>query len=106
MDLKCKNLNCKYNNKFACMAKDIEVSDKLICKNYTKTNNLPPEQKQNVPKTMFQIVPKYHPYRHSLSIDINCNAKCLFNCSGKCVSNGITIANDQKNAKCYTFAKK
>ena len=106
MDLKCKKLDCKYNNKFACMAKDIQVSDTLECKTYEKSDMVDEDQQQDVPKTMFTKVPKYHPYRHSMSIDISCNAKCLFNNCHKCVANGISVADADKCAKCYTFAKK
>lgn len=106
MDLKCKKLDCKYNNKFACMAKSINVANTLCCKKYEHSENLDEDQKQDVPKTMFEITPKYHPYRHSKSVHIGCDAKCLFNQNGVCVANGITVANEIQHAKCYTFAKK
>ena len=106
MDLKCKKLDCKYNNKFACMAKSIDVTENLVCKTFEKNNDLDEDQKQNVPKTMFNKTPKYHPYRHIRNVCINCKAKCLFNHDGDCHSNGISVANEKTCAKCYTFAKK
>lgn len=106
MDLKCKKLNCKYNKQYACIAEGINVAHSLDCEKYEKLDEIPQEQLQDVSKTMFQKEPDIHPYRHHKKVEITCNAKCLFNHGGKCVANGITIANANKNAKCYTFAKK
>ncbi len=105
MDLKCKKLNCKYNNKYACVAKGIDVTKTIKCATYDKTDDLPPEQLQDISKTMFTDVPDIHPYRHSKKIKINCDAKCLFNQGGICVANGITVGNEKTCAKCYTYAK-
>ena len=106
MDLKCKKLDCKFNNKYSCMAKDMKVNKSLNCITYAKSDNLDEGQMQDVPKTMFTKIPKYHPYRHIKSLNVHCDANCLFNKSHKCMSNGITVANENKCAKCYTFAKK
>ncbi len=106
MDLKCKKLNCKYNKAYACTAKDINVAESLECEMFDKAQQLSEEQLQDVSKTMFTTKPKIHPYRHHKKVTITCNAKCLFNDGGKCVSNGITVGNNVATAKCYTFAKK
>ena len=70
MDLKCKKLDCVYNKEFGCVAKGIMVKHNLTCATYEKNKDLPSEQKQNVSKTMFEIAPQYHPFRHNKNIDI------------------------------------
>ncbi len=106
MDLKCKKLDCEYNDKFSCKAKGIDIKHNLDCCTYKKNNNLTPEQKQNVSKTMFEIAPQYHSFRHNKNIDIRCDAKnCLFNKNGDCCSNGVTIQRAEKGAYCATAIK-
>ena len=106
MDLKCRNLDCKNNDCYSCMKKGIDINNHSYCSSYEKTNNLPENQQQNIPETMFEKEPKVHPYRHNKTVDIHCKAKCLFNHNGKCLSNGISVQNlDEKNAKCITYMK-
>ncbi len=106
MDLKCKKLDCVYNDKFSCKAKGINVKHNLNCSTYEKNNNLTEEQKQNVSKTMFEIAPEYHAFRHNKDVKISCEAKnCLFNKCGDCCSNGITIQRGNQKAYCSTAIK-
>lgn len=106
MDLKCKKLDCIYNEEFGCRAKGITVKHNLTCATYHKNNNLTPEQKQNVSKTMFEVAPEYHAFRHNKKIDIKCEAKqCLFNNCGDCCSNGITVQRSNYKAYCSTAIK-
>ena len=106
MDLYFKKLDCVYNKEFGCVAKGIMVKHNLTCATYEKNENLPTEQKQNVSKTMFEIAPQYHPFRHNKNIDIKCEAKqCLFNKNGDCISNGITIQRSDFKAYCSTAIK-
>ena len=106
MDLKCKKLDCIYNDKFSCKAKGINVKHNLNCSTYEKNNNLTEEQKQNVSKTMFEIAPEYHAFRHNKDVKISCEAKnCLFNKCGDCCSNGITIQRGNQKAYCSTAIK-
>ena len=58
MDLKCKKLDCVYNDKFSCKAKGINVKHNLNCSTYEKNNNLTEEQKQNVSKTTKALQPE------------------------------------------------
>ena len=92
MDLKCKKLNCKYNDKYSCMSKMIEVSKNLECITFEKASNLDEGQLQDISKTMFEVAPDIHPFRHIKDVDVSCKASCLFNRDGKCVSNGISVA--------------
>lgn len=106
MDLKCKKLDCVYNDKFSCKAKGINVKHNLNCSTYEKNNNLTEEQKQNVSKTMFEVAPEYHAFRHNKDVKISCEAKnCLFNKCGDCCSNGITIQRGNQKAYCSTAIK-
>ncbi len=106
MDLKCKKLDCVYNDKFSCSAKGITVKHNLNCATYEKNKNLTPEQQQNVSRTMFEIAPEYHAFRHNKDVNIKCEAKqCLFNGCGNCCSNGITVQRSNYKAYCATAIK-
>ena len=106
MDLKCKKLNCKYNNCFACMSKNINVTRGLECSTFEKVDVLDEKQKQDVGKTMFETAPDMHPYRHNKLVGIKCNARCLFNDECNCVANGICVCDDKNKATCATFIEK
>ena len=106
MDLKCKKLDCVFNDKFSCSAKGITVKHNLNCATYSKNENLSKEQQQNVSKTMFEVAPEYHAFRHNKNVDIKCEAKnCIFNEKGNCSSNGITIQRSEYKAYCSTAIK-
>lgn len=106
MDLKCKKLDCKYNDKFACVAKEIDVNKNNVCDKYEKATKLDEGQKQNVPKNMLKKPPKLHPFRHSKNVQIKCSAECLFNKEGLCLANGITVDSINKKANCLTYMDK
>ena len=76
MDLKCKKLNCEYNDKYSCMK-----------------------------KAMFETAPDFHPYRHKKKVDIECDAECLFNRNHECHANGISVCSCTNCALCTTFIK-
>ena len=105
MDLKCKKLDCKYNNKFSCTREGILVGKDCLCKDFDKEESLAAEQKQDVSKDMFEKEPKIYPYRHNKKICIQCKAPCIFNKEGICKSNGITIMDWKKAPLCCTFMK-
>ena len=92
MDLKCKKLNCKYNDKYACMSSAISVMSNLECATFEQAEHLDKGQLQDISKTMFEVAPDIHPFRHIKDVNVSCKASCLFNKDGKCVSNGITVA--------------
>lgn len=105
MDLKCRKLNCKYNNNYSCESKAIAVTKSYQCSTYEKTKDTN-KQLQDVSKTMFEAAPELHPYRHNLDVDIKCLAHCLFNNSKDCVANGICVNVCDENATCITFTPK
>ena len=103
MDLKCRQLNCKYNDTFCCTRKGIMVDKKNVCSDFEENTNLNSEQAQDVSKDMFRKEPKIHPYRHNKKIDINCSSHCLFNEGGNCMANGICVEQcKDKTATCIT----
>ncbi len=106
MDLKCKKLNCKNNDRYSCMKDCIKVSDSAECDSFEKADNLDEKQRQDVSQTMFETAPDYHPYRHKREVDIECGADCLFNSNHKCRANGISVCNCGKTPLCTTFLKK
>ena len=106
MDLKCRKTVCKYNNKYACMAKEILVDSKTTCDTFEKDKDKTEEKLQDVSKTMFESAPDIHPYRHNKDCNIKCNAKCLFNNNGKCQANGISMLEGKNDGICGTFIEK
>ena len=106
MDLKCKKLNCKYNNCFACMSKNIKVGTNCECVTFEKADRLDEKQKQDVGATMFETAPDIHPYRHNKLVGIKCDANCLFNKNNDCCANGICVCEDKSHATCATYIHK
>lgn len=103
MDLKCRQLNCRYNDTFCCTRKGITVDKNNQCGDFEKSDNLREEQKQDVSRDMFTKEPKIHPYRHNKKIDIDCKSECLFNNGGNCMANGICVEKHKKDdATCIT----
>lgn len=103
MDIRCRKTNCRYNDRLTCRAKQIDVSKKTACETFSYAENT----QIDISKKIFECdtPPKVAPYRHNKKIDLNCDAKCLFNKDGKCIANGITVGDITKTAKCITFAK-
>ena len=106
MDLKCKKLECKYNDRYSCMKECIRVARNAECDSFEVAEDLGEGQKQDVSRDMFETAPDIHPYRHKRDIDIECAADCLFNYDKKCRANGISVCNLKSCALCTTFIKK
>ena len=103
MDIRCRKLNCKFNDHFTCRAKSIDVTRTAVCKSFVFDAEKP---KEDTTKQLFERTPKFAPMRDSKTIEIKCNAKCLMNHGGKCVANGITINQTRNKVYCQTFIKK
>ena len=103
MDIRCRKLLCKYNDRFTCKAKEILVDGKVVCSTYEKDENK--DNVQDVTKHLFQCLPSYAPQRDSRALKIACKADCLFNHNGKCVSNGITLNSIKEKPYCVSFLK-
>lgn len=102
MDLKCKKMNCKYNDCCACMSKSIKVAKNCECATFEKSNKLEESQHQDISRDMFEVAPDIHPFRHNRSMSIECSAECLFNKDGLCKSNGISVMNGKNSGVCIT----
>lgn len=104
MDIRCRKILCKYNDRFTCKAKDILINEKVICSTFQNDENK--KDVQDVTKHLFDREPDFSPQRDSKALDINCEAKCLFNRNGNCVSNGITLNAIKEKPYCVSFLKK
>lgn len=105
MDLRCTKTDCEHNHKFACMAKNIDVAKNTECKTYKKDNAKETKDLQDISRDMFEIAPDVAHYKHNDKMCVDCSAKCVFNKSGKCNANGITVLEEKDNASCGTFIK-
>ncbi len=105
MDIKCRKTSCKYNNAYTCTAKDVDISSIVECTTFAPNleNNA-----EDFSRNMFESdVENYSNSRHIKNVNLFCQAgNCLFNCSGKCKANGITVLDEGKSlAQCGTFIK-
>ncbi len=102
MDLRCRKTNCEYNKDLTCTALKINITNKLVCKSYKKGKE--DKIKDFSSKIFSDSPPKIAPYRHIKNSNLVCNAKCLFNVNGECISNGITVNSSLSNEpKCITY---
>ena len=102
MDLKCKKMNCKFNNSCACISKAININKLCECATFEKSNNLDKKQHQDISRDMFEVAPEIHPFRHNKNLSIECSAECLFNEHGICKANGISVMNGKNSGVCIT----
>ncbi len=103
MDLRCRKLDCKFNNHYTCKAKNLAVSKNAVCQIYENDSSKPDADKV---VSIFEKTPKFAPQRDTKSIKIECCAKCLLNKEGICEANGITINDYRGRPYCQTFIKK
>lgn len=97
-DLKCGLTACKHNEGYCCCAKEIEVDKGTDCTTYCSDEN------KHV--SMFEAAGDFAKADYSVDTRVSCEADCVFNKSGKCVSNGITVMNEgSQNAVCLTYIK-
>ena len=98
-DLKCGLKDCKFNRGNSCCAKAIDVTGKTDCSTYA-----PVESKRG---DNFEASGEFIKADYSVDTAVSCNADCVFNREGKCVSVGITVMGEgDKEACCLTFVKK
>ena len=104
MDLRCRKANCFYNKDLTCMAHKITINKKLECLDYRSEKG---KGIKDFSKLIFtDNPPKVSDYRHIKDMCLRCEANCIFNEDGKCLSNGITInAAISPQPKCITFMK-
>ena len=102
MDLRCRKTKCAHNDCYTCKAKEICVNRSAICGSYQQSD----KAEVDTTKHLFEKPPKYSPQRDSKTAKITCRAKCLFNKSGHCVSNGITVNAIKERPYCVSFLEK
>lgn len=101
MDIRCRKTSCEFNDKYTCRAKEILIKKGLECAKYQKG-----KKGEDKTKWLFSDTPpKYAPQRDSATLDIGCQAHCLFNDNGKCVANGITLNDIREKPLCVTFLR-
>ncbi len=102
MDIRCRKLNCKYNDRFTCRAKELLVKENGDCGVYEKTEKVV----HDISKSIFTKVHKYAPQRDVKRFKIECNAPCVLKKEGRCIANGITINDWKEKPVCMTIVKK
>lgn len=102
MDIRCRKLNCKYNDRFTCRAKSLLVKKDGNCAVYEKTD----KEVEDTSKNIFSRVPNYAPQRDVKRFKIECNAPCVLKKEGRCIANGITINDWKEKPVCMTIVKK
>ena len=70
MDIRCRKLNCKYNDRFTCRAKELEVTAKGDCGVYEKTD----KEVHDTTKHIFSKVPDYYGSDISFCNFVFCNS--------------------------------
>ena len=96
-DLKCGLKDCKFNRGYGCCARSITVTGKTDCSTYSPQKS----------KDGFEASNEFSRADYSIDTAVSCNADCVFNREGKCVSIGITVMGEgDKEACCLTFVKK
>ena len=103
MDIRCNKTDCKHNNKYACMAKEIHVAKNTDCRTYDKDYEKQKKNLQDVSRDMFEIAPEIGDFSHSDKLCVDCHAHCLFNKNMKCNANGITVLEAERKGVCGTF---
>ncbi len=93
-DLKCKRMDCKFNEKCNCNSKKIEVNPKTTCKTYEDCG-----ERKEMPDEIDQV-----PSRKNTVV--RCKAKCLFNDNTVCKANGISVLTNNQSPQCSTFMPK
>ena len=96
VDLKCKCGKCEFNDHCNCYARHIIVTRTSKCGTFT------PSIDQSKTEFSDEIAqPLVRP-----SVEVLCQAKCLFNKQGKCLANGISVMADSNSAECGTYLPK
>ena len=103
MNFTCRKLKCENNNNCVCKLKKINISPSLDCKMHKEDD----KKVEDKTKTLFEKVPEFANYVHHEEAEIFCEADCIFNNNGECMSNGIVV-NETKphSAICVSYLKK
>lgn len=96
VDLKCNKCECVNNSHCNCTAKHISIDKQTYCDSYKESNyKKNSEYSDEISQPLIRN-----------NIDVNCNAKCVFNNNGTCIANGISVSNINNEPECSTFLPK
>lgn len=104
MDIKCRKTSCKFNDGETCFAKSVDISGNVECHTFCAEEN----KGADFSKRMFEAGEEnFSNSRHIKEVNLFCQAgQCLFNKSGTCNANGITVLDEGKGCTaCGTFIK-
>ncbi|MDD4275686.1 MAG: DUF1540 domain-containing protein [Clostridia bacterium] len=100
MNLKCKEMRCKYNHNFYCTAKNVNITEKTYCATFDDSGKIKKYANHIFEeKAEADLVPNSH------KVKVLCSAECIFNSGGHCIANGITVM-QEKHPLCQTFLVK
>lgn len=102
MDIRCRKQDCKFNDRFTCRAKSLNVTPRGDCAVYQKTD----KKVTDTTKKLFSNLPEYAPQRDVKNFKIECDAPCVLKKDGRCIANGITINDWKEKPVCMTIVKK
>jgi len=104
MDVRCRKLRCKNNKLQTCTLKTFAIDKKAHCSDYEFD-----EAKKSVDttKNMFEQKIKFSPFKGIKKFKMHCDASsCIFNKNTDCMSNGLTILNNNEtSATCMNYFK-
>lgn len=104
MDIKCRKTSCKFNNAYTCVAKGIDIGKCEECQTFSPD----PDKGHDFSRNLFEAdTEDYANSRHIKEVALFCQkGECLFNHSGICHANGITVLDEGKGlTACGTFIK-
>ncbi len=94
VDLKCKKFDCIHNEHGNCFARYISVDKQTCCCSFKEANGKKPDAEMSDEIAQPIVRP---------SVDVECRAKCVFNCNDSCKANGITVLGENGEPECTTF---
>ena len=73
MDIKCRKTSCVHNDRYNCMAKQVNISKGSECSTYERGSEM-----DDVTRDMFESAPEYGNSRHIRDKDLKCECEsCL-----------------------------
>ncbi|MDD2445989.1 MAG: DUF1540 domain-containing protein [Clostridia bacterium] len=103
MNIVCRKTECEYNKNYVCQAKGILINNQIICSTFIPTE----KQEIDYSDNLLEQIPIYGTHRVINDLNLLCKKNsCLFNRSGNCEANGITINSIAEKPFCVTYLKK
>jgi hypothetical protein len=106
MEIRCRKTDCHFNNGCSCNAKKINIYRCGTCGSYECDEEKKEKIKNN--PNFFEFAEELTP-ANTNNVPLTCKAAiCLFNHTGICRANGISIVDDDGHnlAECATFIER